>query len=405
MCSWEGHAQNMTPTRAILFLEGTSTAPPQSFPGTLFGSPVTAASVAEALSGKGAVSAKDKGFGEVVFNTCMTGYQEVLTDPSYYGQMVCMTVPHIGNTGVNPEDVESGHPWCSGFIVHENCFHASNWRTSEELDGYLRRFGIPGIYGVDTRALTRHLRSQGVVRGLILPEADAAKAPELLKRLPSFEGRDMIREVTAREIAPWKGSEVAKTGRRFKVVAVDYGIKWNLLRSLANRGCEVDVVPADTTAAKILERKPDGVFLSNGPGDPAAAGYAVEAVRGLLGKVPVFGVCMGHQILSLALGARTYKLKFGHHGGNQPVLNKVTGKVEISSQNHGYAVDTHSLPKTVQVTHINLNDKTVEGISAPGLKAFSVQYHPEASPGPQDSDYLFDQFIGVMEGKDVPKVS
>jgi carbamoyl-phosphate synthase small subunit len=400
--------------KGSLFLEGIAGQPPKEFPGFLFGAPVSVGSIRKSFSAKG-YSQRDKGYGELVFNTCMTGYQEVLTDPSYYGQIVCMTVPHIGNTGINAEDVESAHPWASGFVVHANCFQASNWRSSEELDAYLREHGVPGIYGIDTRALTRHLRSQGVVRAVILPGTERAQATALLKELPSFEGRDMLREVTTAESYSWRNKTAdpkffnvdppgAKAAKPLKIVAVDYGVKWNLLRSLERRGLKVEVVPATATAKDILAHKPDGVFLSNGPGDPAAATYAVEAVRGVLGKVPVFGVCMGHQILSLALGAKTFKLKFGHHGGNQPVLNRVTGKVEISSQNHGYAVDSNSLPKSVQVTHINLNDRTVEGISAPELKAFSIQYHPEASPGPQDSEYLFDDFIRIMEGQDVPKV-
>ncbi|MCC7440283.1 MAG: glutamine-hydrolyzing carbamoyl-phosphate synthase small subunit [Bdellovibrionales bacterium] len=398
----------MSSPSGLLVLEGSTPQPPLVFSGKLFGAPVTAGGLLQAMKGKNAET-RDKGYGEVVFNTCMTGYQEVLTDPSYYGQMVVMTAPHIGNTGVNSEDVESGRPWASGLVVHANCFESSNWRSGGELDAYLKKHRIPAIHGVDTRALTVALRSQGVVRGIILPAEGRARVEELLKLLPSFEGRDLLREVTTREAYSWKGDgesflapKAVKGKRAFKVVAVDYGVKWNLLRSLAARGCELEVVPADTPAADILKRKPDGVFLSNGPGDPAAATYAVEAVRGVLGKVPVFGVCMGHQILSLALGGKTYKLKFGHHGGNQPVLDKRTGKVEISSQNHGYAVDPHSLPKEVEVTHVNLNDRTVEGLSAPHLRAFSVQYHPEASPGPQDSDYLFDQFIARMEERAAP---
>ncbi|HTL12089.1 MAG TPA: glutamine-hydrolyzing carbamoyl-phosphate synthase small subunit [Bdellovibrionota bacterium] len=390
--------------KGLLVLEGFSGQKPLVFPGFLFGAIPTAQSLEEAMRGRNPAG-RDKGYGEVVFNTCMTGYQEVLTDPSYYGQMVVMTVPHIGNTGVNKEDVESGRPWASGFVVHANCFHASNWRSQSELHSYLLQAGIPGIQGVDTRALTVALRSQGVVRGLILPASEASRADGLLALLPSFEGRDLLKEVTTPEAYPWRGDgDTYKAPkrpagvRRYRVVAVDYGVKWNLLRSLAARGCDLEVVPAQTTADEILKRKPDGVFLSNGPGDPAAATYAVEAVRGVLGKVPVFGVCMGHQILSLALGGKTYKLKFGHHGGNQPVLDKRTGKVEISSQNHGYAVDPRSLPQDVEVTHVNLNDRTVEGLAAPHKRAFSVQYHPEASPGPQDSDYLFDEFITQMSG-------
>jgi len=340
------------------------------------------------------VGARDRGYGEVVFNTSMTGYQEILTDPSYYGQIVCMTASHIGNTGVNTEDPESKHPWCAGFVVHEACEQPSNWRSKDDLDHYLQTHGIPGLKEVDTRALTRHLRSRGVVRGLILSEADKQKARELLSHLPSFEGRDLIGEVTTRE--PYQWNESGKKGK-YKVVTLDFGVKWNLLRSLEQFGCEVEVVPANTGAKEILSRKPDGVFLSNGPGDPTAAPYAAATVRELVGKVPIFGVCMGHQILALAMGAKTYKLKFGHRGGNQPVLDKDTGRVEISSHNHGYAVDATSLPPSIEVTHLNLNDKTVEGLRVKGANAFSVQYHPEACPGPHDSMILFERFVEALK--------
>ena len=326
----------------------------------------------------------------------MTGYQEILTDPSYYGQIVCMTTPHIGNTGVNLEDPESLHPWCAGFVVHENCAIPSNWRSSGGLDEYLTASGIPGIYGIDTRALTRHLRSQGVVRGLILPASERSRAAELLKSLPPFEGRDLIGEVSTPKPYSWPLDGRGGKGK-YKVVAMDFGIKFNLLRSLENLGCDVEVVPAKTTADEILARKPDGVFLSNGPGDPSAAPYAADTVRGLLGKTPIFGVCMGHQILSLAVGAKTYKLKFGHRGGNQPVIDHATKSVQISSHNHGYSVDGTSLPPDVEITHINLNDKTVEGIKIERANAFSVQYHPEACPGPHDSMMLFDRFISAMQ--------
>ena len=363
------------------------------FEGYLFGAPVTAASIRAAAKSKGLN--RDQGYGEVVFNTSMTGYQEILTDPSYYGQIVCMTVPHIGNTGVNVEDPESRRPWCGGFVVHEACTRASNWRSNDELDTYLKEAGIPGLHGVDTRALTLHLRTLGVARGVILPMEEKADAKALLAELPGFEGRDLIGEVTTREAYLWpKGG--LKNAKR-KVVAMDFGIKWNLLRSLEQLGCEIEVVPATTPAADILARKPDGVFLSNGPGDPAAATYAHQSVRDLVGKVPLFGVCMGHQVLALAMGARTYKLKFGHRGGNQPVLDQSTGRVEISSHNHGYAVDASSLPTGMRVTHINLNDRCVEGLDIPDRKAFSVQYHPEACPGPHDSEKLFERFAELMD--------
>lgn len=354
------------------------------FPGQLFGAPLSSAAIL-AQSGK-----TDFGYGEVVFNTSMTGYQEILTDPSYCGQLICMTVPHIGNTGINSEDGESKHPWCSGLIVHHSCDHPSNWRSESALEDYLRSHQIPGIYGLDTRALTLHLRSSGVLRGILLPASEKGNAKSLLAKLPPFHGRDLIAAVSTPEPYSWKKP---KGKRSYRVVAMDFGIKWNLLRSLEQRGCEVEVVPAQTKFEDILARKPDGVFLSNGPGDPSAAPYAAETVRNLLRKVPIFGVCMGHQILAIALGGKTYKLKFGHRGGNQPVLDKSTGRVEISSHNHGYAVDAASLPSFVNVTHINLNDKTVEGLEVKDANAFSVQYHPEACPGPHDSMALFDQFI------------
>jgi carbamoyl-phosphate synthase small subunit len=375
----------MNTNKAVLVLEDGS-----EFEGYAFGAP---------LSPKGS---RDRGYGEVVFNTSMTGYQEILTDPSYYGQMVCMTYPHIGNTGVNAEDAESKALWGAGLIVHELCEEPSNWRANESLDAYLKKSGIPGMHGVDTRALTRHLRSRGVVRGIMLPSSERAHAKALLAELPGFEGRDLIGEVSTREAYRWsKSGPKARTDGSgpFKIVAMDFGVKWNLLRSLEEQGCEIDVVPAKTSAAEILARKPDGVFLSNGPGDPSAAPYAAKTVAEILGQVPIFGVCMGHQILALAVGGKTYKLKFGHRGGNQPVLDRSMDRVEISSHNHGYAVDGNSLPKNVQITHVNLNDKTVEGLAIPEAKAFSVQYHPEACPGPHDSVALFERFVDLMKKK------
>lgn len=405
----------MERTEGVLILEngGPDGKARREFRGTLLGAPVSAGSIRRSWDAK-AEGPRDKGAGELVFNTSMTGYQEILTDPSYYCQIVCMTTPHIGNTGVNPEDVESLRPWAAGFVVHEAARRISNWRSKGDLDSYLREAGIPGIEGVDTRALTRRLRSAGVTRAVILPLEEAGEADTLFKEMPAFEGRDLIREVTtpkpyrwtelaARIGTPEKGHLDAPVPARgskdgFKVVTLDFGVKFNSLRSLHALGCDVEVVPADTPAEAILERKPDGVYLSNGPGDPSAIPYAVDAVQGLLGKVPVFGICMGHQVLSLACGARTYKLKFGHHGGNQPVLDHESGQVEISSQNHGYAVDADSLPDDVEVTHVNLNDKTVEGIRVvrEGIPAFSVQYHPEACPGPHDSMILFNRFIEIM---------
>ncbi len=413
-----------TKTKGFLILEDPNHPEGKIFEGYLFGAPVSAESIRAAsasvtASQKSKISAKDsqkdRGYGEVVFNTSMTGYQEILTDPSYYGQIVCMTVPHIGNTGINLEDPESIHPWCAGFVVHEFSEEPSNWRAQGSLDSYLKQNGIPGLYDVDTRALTRHLRSSGVVRGLILPEHEKHLAKELLAELPSFEGRDLIGEVTTREPYAWPISSRGDNkdtvsaipaayanapkpnGRPYKVVTMDFGVKWNLLKSLHHFGCEVEVVPASSSAEEILARKPDGVFLSNGPGDPSAAPYAAKTVKNLVGKVPVFGVCMGHQILALAMGAKTYKLKFGHRGGNQPVLDQDTQKVEISSHNHGYAVDGSSLPEQIEVTHVNLNDRCIEGMRVKDASAFSVQYHPEACPGPHDSMVLFERFIESMK--------
>lgn len=378
----------MSVEEGVLVLEGQD-AP--VFEGRLFGAP------------PGSYT-EDRGYGEMVFNTSMTGYQEILTDPSYYGQIICMTTAHIGNTGVNPEDPESRRAWCAGFVVNDLSDAPSNWRANGNLDAYLKEWGIPGLWGVDTRALTRYLRSRGVQRALILRKGEESKAAGLFQSLPAFEGRDLIREVTTQEVYRWpqKGASPGpmlpppKKEARKKVIAVDFGVKWNLLRELERRGCDIEVVPATVAAKEILARKPDGVFLSNGPGDPSAASYAVEAVRELVGQVPLFGVCMGHQILGLAMGGKTYKMKFGHRGGNQPVLDHSTGKVEISSHNHGYAVEEKAFPSEVKVTHVNLNDKTVEGLEVAGKHAFSVQYHPEACPGPHDSDGLFDRFIDLM---------
>ena len=367
--------------KGVLVLEGTNGESPREFEGFLFGAPPR-----DDLS--------DKGYGEIVFNTSMTGYQEILTDPSYFGQIVCMTTPHIGNTGMNTPDNESRRIWCAGWIVQDHCDRASNWRSEGELNDRLVEEGVPALSGIDTRALTLHLRSRGVCRGVILPWEQRARAAERLRVLPSFEGRDLIHEVSTREPYPWPSTPLKNP--KYQVVAIDFGIKWNLLRELEALGCQVTVVPCETSAKDILKRKPDGVFLSNGPGDPSAAPYAVESVRELLGQVPIFGVCMGHQILALALGARTYKLKFGHRGGNHPVQDQETGRVEISSHNHGYSVEFDSLPEGVSVSHINLNDKTVEGLNIPARRAFSVQYHPEASPGPHDSAHLFRRFVDGM---------
>ena len=352
--------------------------------------------------------------GEVVFNTGMTGYQEVLTDPSYKGQMVTMTYPEIGNTGINPEDVESSRPWVEGFIVREAWRLPSNWRHVESLDGYLRRYHICGITGVDTRALTRRLRDGGSQMGVISSvDCEENRLVKKARGLPPIVGRDLVREVTSTRETRWESGDwditkgylpASEYRNRFerlpRVVAIDYGIKQNILRMLVSHGMEVTVVPSETTASAILAKRPDGVFLSNGPGDPEGIPYAIRTVSELLGKVPVFGICLGHQIMGLALGGKTFKLKFGHHGCNQPVMDLFTGKVEITSQNHNFSVDEMSLGDRARVTHVNLNDRTVEGLSVPSLRCFSVQYHPESSPGPHDSRYLFTRFYRLLTGEE-----
>ena len=360
--------------------------------------------------------------GEVVFNTSMTGYQEILTDPSYEGQVVAMTYPEIGNVGVNPEDVESRRPYVKGFIVKNYSPIPSNWRATRPLDEYMKEHGIVGIEGIDTRSLVRHLRDRGSQEGMIStlnddPEALKTKA----KVLPGLIGRDLVKEVSCKESYQWdegrwelgigykkrNGGGDGKKRRAtksaslnnplFSVVAYDYGIKLNILRNLAESGCRVTVVPAWTSVEEVLALKPDGIFLSNGPGDPDAVPYAKESVQKLIGKKPIFGICLGHQIMGLALGGKTYKLKFGHHGGNQPVKDLTTSKVEITTQNHGFAVDADSLKGAVEITHVNLNDNTVEGLRHRDLPIFSVQYHPESSPGPHDAGYLFRRFVEMME--------
>jgi carbamoyl-phosphate synthase small subunit len=345
--------------------------------------------------------------GEVVFNTCMTGYQEVLTDPSYFRQIVVMTPVQIGNTGVNPQDEESGRPWVSGFVVRESSPIVSNWRSQEDLERYLARHGVPGIDGIDTRALTRHIRDEGAQAGAIgVGRVSDDDLVDMARDWGTMEGKDLVRDVTQAEETSWEEGPYhpldgfRRMEQRYHVVAVDYGIKRNILRELTGVGCRVTVVPAGTTSERIMELAPDGIFLSNGPGDPEPLIYAVSEVKKLLGKVPIFGICLGHQILGLALGGKTYKLKFGHHGGNHPVRDVSTEKVEITSQNHGFVVDPESLVKAgqnIEVTHINLNDGTVEGIRHLEIPAFSVQYHPEASPGPHDAHYLFNRFVEMME--------
>jgi carbamoyl-phosphate synthase small subunit len=384
--------------------------------------------------------------GEVVFNTSMSGYQEILTDPSYKGQIVTMTYPLIGNYGVNPEDVESRRPFVEGFIIKEGSVRTSNWRAKQSLEEYLRDRGIVGIQGIDTRALTRHIRDHGAQEGAISTiDLDAANLTAKAKASPGLIGRDLVKEVCCDTPFAWTervwewprgygdgsaerrapsakkdqlslfpvqpsapGTRHAAPGtRRYKVVAYDCGIKWNILRHLVQNGCEVTVMPASTPAADVLKLDPDGVFLSNGPGDPEGVPYLIAAVRELIGKRPIFGICLGHQIVGLALGGRTYKLKFGHHGGNQPVKDLTTGTVEITAQNHGFAVDMqsfrdatrealHGEPEDIVLTHVNLNDQTCEGLMHRRLPLFSVQYHPEASPGPHDAQYLFARFVELM---------
>jgi carbamoyl-phosphate synthase small subunit len=346
--------------------------------------------------------------GEVVFNTAMSGYQEILTDPSYYEQIVTMTYPLIGNYGTNSLDWESGKIFAAGFIVRENCNYPSNWRNSSSLDEYLKENNVVGLEGIDTRALVKHIRTQGAMRGIISStEFSTTNLRKKLDQYPGLVGRDIVKDVTAEKPYRWEHGVVdvlndteSLPKKKFKVVAFDYGIKQNILRLLRSHGCDVHVVSAKTTAKQVMARKPNGVFLSNGPGDPAAVDYAIENVRKLLGKVPIFGICLGHQILALALGARTYKLKFGHHGANHPVKNLKNGQIEITSQNHGFCVDMDSLKeKQVELTHLNLNDNTNEGFRCKDIPAFCVQYHPEASPGPHDSNYLFDDFIKLMQRK------
>ena len=336
--------------------------------------------------------------GEVVFNTSMTGYQEILTDPSYKGQIVTMTYPLIGNYGCNEADVESIGPQVEGFVVREYSAYYSNWRSKWSLDTYLAEHGIIGIQGIDTRALTRRLRVHGVMNGCLStedlnPEHLVAKA----KAWHGLVGWDLVKRVTCPNPYAWQHQEDSNTHSKYRVVALDFGIKYNIMRQLTEHGCEVQVVPANTTAEEILAAEPDGVFLSNGPGDPMPVDYAIETIQGLMGKKPLFGICLGHQLLGLALGGKTFKLKFGHRGANQPVKHLETDRVEITSQNHGFCVDIDSLPNSVDVTHVNLNDDTLEGIQHREYPVFSVQYHPEASPGPHDASYLFSRFIEMME--------
>ena len=353
--------------------------------------------------------------GEVCFNTSMTGYQEILTDPSYRGQILAMTAPQIGNYGVNPADVESGRLQMAGFVVREASRIPSNFTATGTLGDYLAQAGVVGITGIDTRALVRRLRIRGAMTGVLSSEVlDAGKLVAMARSAPPLVGRDLVREVMPEAETAWTepldawgtplpqplvGGEfpaVAAHAGTKHVVALDYGMKWNIARHLTSSGCRVTVLPGKATAADVLAHKPDGVFLSNGPGDPEVLDYCVATVRDLVGKVPLFGICLGHQLLSLACGAKTFKLKFGHRGANQPVMDLETGKVEITSQNHGFAVDEATLPPDLVVTHRNLNDGTIEGVRHRSGKAASVQYHPEAAAGPHDSAYLFDRFRAMM---------
>ncbi len=354
-------------------------------------------------------------YGEVVFNTSMTGYQEILTDPSYNGQIVTMTYPLIGNYGINREDVESGGLSLRGFVVKELCREPSNFRSTQSLDDYLREHGIVGLEGIDTRALVRRIRVHGAMTGVLSTgDLDDASLVATAQSSPALVGQDLVKDVMPTATTDWQeplheylshpstppAADPATSNQQPAthphVVAIDYGMKSNIPRHLKSMGCRVTVVPGTATADEILAQSPDGVFLSNGPGDPEPLTYAVETIRGLLGKTPIFGICLGQQLLGLALGGRTFKLKFGHRGANQPVLNRLTGKVEITTQNHGFALDAESLPEGTEVTHVNLNDQTVEGIRHTGLQAFGVQYHPEASAGPHDSHYLFGLFREMM---------
>jgi carbamoyl-phosphate synthase small subunit len=339
--------------------------------------------------------AEGESFGEMVFNTSMTGYQEILTDPSYAGQIVAMTYPLIGNYGVNEEDTESRRPWVEGFVVRESSRVASNWRSTETLDSYLKRHKIVGVERIDTRALVRHIRDKGAMRaGISSIDTDEKTLLEKVLESPKMKNRELASSVTTDESFDFP----ADAPEKFHVVAYDFGVKTNSLREFAKMGCKITIVPAETSADEVLALKPDGIFLSNGPGDPASMKKTVAEIKKLTEEnVPMFGICLGHQILGQVFGGSTYKLKFGHRGGNQPIMDLTTGKVEIAAHNHGFAVEAKSLPADVEITHVNLNDQTVAGLRHKSLPVFSVQYHPESAPGPHDSEYLFRRFIDLME--------
>ena len=350
-----------------------------------------------------AVGAEGETFGEVVFNTAMTGYQEILTDPSYKGQLVCMTYPHIGNYGVNEEDVESRKPWAEGFIMRELSSIASNFRSQLPLESYLRQHRIVAIDGIDTRALTLTLRRSGSMNGGIsTTETDPNALLARVRQRPGIVGADLVKDVTCQKPYEWALESRVRHPESetdaFRVVVMDFGVKYNILRQLTAMGCAVTVVPATTSSADVIAMKPHGIVLSNGPGDPAAVTYAIATIRGLLdSSIPMLGICLGHQLLGLAFGGRTFKLKFGHHGANHPVQDVATGKVDITSQNHNFAVDVESIPdKQVELTHVNLNDRTVESMRHTTRPVFSLQYHPEASPGPHDARYMFRRFLDLM---------
>ena len=348
--------------------------------------------------------AEGKKCGEVVFNTAMSGYQEILTDPSYHEQIITMTYPQIGNYGTNLLDVEADKLYLSGFVVKENCTFPSNWRNEISLDDYLKKYNIPAIEDIDTRKLVLLLRQTGVMKGIICTDGSSLKTlKDELDKYPGLLDRDIVKNVSTKKSYLWQKplenefGQTIKPQAKYNVVAFDYGIKRNILRLLVSHGCKVTVVPAKTGAEDVLKLNPDGVFLSNGPGDPDPISYAIETIHKLLGKVPIFGICLGHQLLGLAVGGKRFKLKFGHHGANHPVKNLITKKIEITSQNHGFCIAPDSLlDKDVQITHMNLNDNTLEGFRCKNVPAFAVQYHPEASPGPHDSSYLFKTFIELM---------